>query len=376
MIPPRAEVVVIGGGVIGASIAYHLALRGVQDVVLLERDLLGYGATSKASGAIRKQFHRECEIRLAVESAPEWEQFDAEHDAFVDFQQVGYLYLLRSDADVERFRASVALQRSHGVPSSILSPDDVLDLVPEVSPDGLLGAAYCPTDGRGIPTGALQGYASAARRLGVTIAERVPVERIRATRGRVDGIETSEGTLSCDVVITAAGPHTRELAQTVGIELPIRPRRMHQFVVGPFRGSRSLPCIVDIATTLFIASESGDGLLLGMDREEPESFDQSIDWDFLPEVVKAATTVLPDVITGDLRTAWAGLYDITPDGLPFLGEAQSVSGLYCAAGMNGHGFMLSPAIGRVMAELVVDGASSIDIESLSVDRFATAPATV
>ncbi len=181
------------------------------------------------------------------------------------------------------------------------------------------------------------------------------------------------GFIRASTVVNATGPDAAELAAGVGIRLPVLPRRMHQFVTGPVdRVTRRLPCLVEPATTLFIAPE-GDGVLLGVDRDEPSSRELTVDWDFLPTVVETAARLLPQLLEADIRSAWAGSIELTPDGLPIVDVVARVPGLVLANGFNGHGFMLSPAIGRVVSELILDGASrDLDSLELSLSRFADA----
>ena len=373
ILPDTAEVVVIGGGVIGTSIAYHLAARGCTDVVVLERGRLGEGSTARASGGIRQQFGHEVEVRLARDSVLFWQDFEERMEGHLSFRQVGYLYLLTTPAEVERFTRNVELQQRIGVPSRLLRPAEILELVPLLRLDGVLAGAFCPTDGRAVPAGAVDGYARQARRLGARLIEDVDVRAIRVAAGRVRGVETTAGRVAAPLVIDAAGPQAAVVAAMVGIDLPVYPKRLHQFVTGPVAGlPPDLPCVAEPATTLFVAPE-GQGVLLGMDRPEASSTNTLVDWDFLPEVIRTATHRLPSIEQSDIRTAWAGLIEQTPDGLPIVGKVPDVEGFILANGMNGHGFMLSPAIGRAVAELVLDGvSSSVDVGELGIERFCPA----
>lgn len=382
MLPFTADVVIVGGGVIGTSIAYQLALRGCSDVVLVDRGQLGSGSTSRASGGIRQQFADEIEIQLARDSVRFWESFEQQVGGHLEFRQVGYLYLLTTDDELRRFTANVERQRRHGVPSRLLSPVEVAALVPGLTLDGVRAGAFCPTDGRAVPSGAVDGLARAARRLGARLIEDVQVTGIEVGGGRVAAVETTAGRIATRLAVDAAGPWAAEIAALAGVACPVFPKRFHQFVTGPVDGiSPELPCILEPATTLFVAPE-GSGVLLGMDRVEPGGTNMAVEWDFLPEVVATAIRRLPKIESADIRAAWAGLIELTPDGLPIVGQTSEVDGLILACGLNGHGFMLAPAIGRSVAELICDGRyTHLDLGPFGPLRFAdgawcSAPATM
>jgi sarcosine oxidase subunit beta len=370
-VPTAAEIVIVGGGAIGASIAYHLVRRSARGVVVLDRAELGSGSTGRASGGIRQQFPSEIEVRLARESVRFWERFEEQTGGNLDFQKVGYLYLLRSENELAQFEVNVAMQNDLQVPSRMLTPNEVGVIVPDLCLTGVLGGAFCPTDGRAVPQGAVDGFAHAARDAGVVFCERVGVERIDIQGGAIRGVATTHGFLQVSTVINATGPHAADLMAAIGIRLPVFPRRMHQFVTGPLSGMvGTLPCVVEPATSLFVAPE-GNGILLGLNRDEPSSHELTVDWDFLPRVVETAARVLPHVLDADIRSAWAGSVELTPDGLPIVEASSSVRGLVLANGFNGHGFMWSPAIGRVVSELILDGAPrDLDLAPFALARFA------
>ena len=365
-----AYVVIIGGGVIGTSIAYHLAARGMSDVIVVEKASLGEGSTSKAGGGIRQQFADELKIRLMVESMKFWLNFEELTGQYLDFRQVGYLFLLTTEDEVRDFTARVELQQKFGVPTRLLTPREAADIVPGMIMDGVLAATYCPTDGRVSPADVVYGYVQAARRIGAQFIEDVEVLDICTSRGKVTGVETSDGSISAPIVINATGPEARDVAGLVGVDLPVFPKRQHVLVTGPVAGlPPHLPCVVEPAVTLFIAPE-GKGVLLTLDRERVSSKNMKIDRDSLPEVAFTAARRIPSVAEAGLQTAWVGLVELTPDKLPILGRVPEVEGFICANGLSGHGVMLSPAVGKAVAEIVLDGASSsVDVSELSIERF-------
>jgi len=366
-----ADVVVIGGGVIGTSVAYHLAGMGARNVVLLEKEpILGAGSTGKSAGGIRQQFSTAVNVRLAMESVRFFERFRQELDADPEFRQYGYLFLATTEADARDFRDNVDLQRQLGLKVDVLSPQQAKQLVPPLNVDDVILATYCPTDGYADPHSVLQGFAKGARRLGVEIETGVAVTGIDVTAGGVRAVGTSAGRIDTCTVVDAAGPWIAEVAQMVGIELPVRPYRRQIFVTEPFAEvPECVPMVIDFAPSFYFRRE-GPGVLMGMtDAEEPSSFSTHVDWEFLAKVVEQALHRAPVLAQAGIMEGWGGLYAVTPDDNPVLGLVPEVEGFVCAGGFSGHGFMLAPATGRAIAELVLNGRPAQDISPLSIDRF-------
>lgn len=366
----RAEVVIVGGGVLGASIAYHLASRGVRDVVVLERDRLGSGSTSKNAGGIRLQFSTEINVRLSQRSLPRFERFGEEMGVDPAFRQVGYLFLITTDGDASAFERSLALWSRLGVPARRLDPSGVKEVFPGLRADDVRFATFCPTDGYLDPTSLLNGYVARARDRGVRFREDEPVIGIDREAGRVCAVRTPAGTISCPTVVDAAGPWAAEIASFVGVALPITPLRRQIFVTDPVPGlPQGFPLTVEMATSFYFHRESG-GVLMGMaDPADAPGFDDSVNWEFLPDIVERALDRLPVLERANVKTGWAGFYEDTPDKHPILGRIDAVPGFVAAAGFSGHGLMHAPAAGEAIAELIVDGRSSLDVSALSFDRF-------
>ena len=366
------DVVIVGGGVIGASIAYHLARGGIRDVLVLERDVLGSGSTSKNAGGIRMQFSTEINVRLSQRSVPRFERFADEMGIDPQFRQVGYLFLITEERDVGPFERSLALWARLGVPARRVERDGIGSIFPEVVADDVLFATFCPKDGHADPTSILNGYVAGARSLGVTFRERAEVTGIECTRGRVAGIRVGDERIGCGTVVDAAGPWAAQVGAMVGIDLPIRPLRRHIFVTGPVPGlEREFPLTIEFATTLYMHRGSG-GVLLGMaDPSDAAGFRDGVNWDFLPQVVERALARLPLLERAGVRTGWAGFYEDTPDKHPILGGVDEVDGFLVAAGFSGHGVMHAPATGEVMAEIVAGRPTSIDVAPLGLARFRT-----
>lgn len=366
-----ADVVIVGGGVIGASIAYHLAARGVRDVVVLESDRLGSGSTSKNAGGIRMQFSTEINVRLSQRSLPRFEAFAEEMGIDPVFHQVGYLFLITAERDVAPFERSLALWDRLGVPARRLGPVDVHELFPEIVSDDVRFATFCPKDGHADPNSILQGYVGRARERGVRFVEDAEVTAIDRSGDRVAAVHAGGERIATALVIDAAGAWAAGVARLVGVELPIVPLRRQIFVTERVAVlDREFPLTIEFESGLYMHRESG-GILLGMaDPADAPGFDDSVNWDFLPDVVERALARLPLLEHAAIRTGWGGLYEDTPDKHPIVGTVGDVEGFLCAAGFSGHGVMHAPAIGELMAQLVVDGRTAVDLTPLRASRFA------
>jgi sarcosine oxidase subunit beta len=373
-----ASVVIIGGGCMGASVAYHLARRGLTDVVLLEREpMLATGSTGRNAGGVRHQFSNEANIRLSIESIRLFERFEEEVGSPIDFHQDGYLFLLSSDASVETFRRNVALQRGLGVDIEWLTPDEAAARAPGLRVDGVLAATFCARDGIADPNGVTLGFAKAAQARGVTIERGIEAVGIRVDRGRVIGVDTPTGSIDAPVVVNAAGPWARAVGRLAGVEVPVDPLRRHIFIAQPQdRAAWAVPAskimVIDFETTFYFHREGG-GVLFGMaDPDEPPAFDTTVRWDFLEEVTSVAVGRLPALADAAVSHAWAGLYEMTPDANPIVGPSRDVHGFYVIAGFSGHGFQHSPAAGRLLADVVTGADPQFDLAPFGLERFGAA----
>ena len=369
----RADVVVVGGGIVGVSAAYHLAAAGAGSILLLERaDRLGTGSTGACAGGFRHQFSSEVNIRLSLASVPMILGFSEEHGIALDVSQDGYLFLVRDEEAWRGFVAAAELQRSLGVPAELLSAGDAASLVPGISTDDVVGAAYCPWDGIADPSGLTLGYATVARRAGAVIETGIEVTAVRVEGERVAGVSTSKGDVDAALVVNAAGPWAGRLAETAGFEIPLEPVPRNVVTTGPFPGAPERRTLVIDAVTSFYLHKEGDGVLMGMGSpRERTSFDTRPDERFISdELLPTAVRMFPPVAEAGVASTWAGLYEMTPDRHPVVGEAPGVRGFYLANGFSGHGFQHAPVIGKVLAELIVEGrASTVDISSLALERF-------
>jgi len=357
------------------SIACHLAWRGHgTDVVVLERSTIGSGTTSRSVGGIRRQFSTEVNIQMSLESVKFWRNFEATMGMPLDYCETGYLFLARSPSVLAQFHQNVKLQRSLGVDSNVLDQSQLTSLAPYLRTDDLVGAAYCATDGMAGPYEATQAFALKAREGGVTILEGADVVAIGIGGGRVESVKTRSDTFHTNVVVNAAGPWAASVGSLAGVKVPVRPYRREIFVSEPF--PRDLigdcPLVIDLEVGWYFRRE-GEGILIAGSKDKESSFETHIDWNNLPNIADVASHRVPILANARFgQRAWAGLYDVSPDDHAILGAVPAVPGFYCANGFSGHGFQHSPATGRILADLIIDGkADGFDISPLSISRFET-----
>ena len=368
-----ADVVVIGGGAMGASAAYHLAAAGAGRVVLLEREAgLGLGSTGLCAGGFRQQFSSEVNIRLSQASVPMIRSFAADHGLPLDVHPDGYLFVARTPATWAQYQAAAAFQRGLGAPVELLDPAGCATLIPGLETADVLGATFGPEDGLADPSGLTNGYATLARRAGAVLRTGVAVTAIRVAGGRVAGVDTADGPIDAPAVVLAAGVWSVALAATLGIVLPVEPLPRHVVVTSPFAGRPERRTMVIDGETAFYFHREGEGVLMGMPvTGERPSWDPAVDDRFIAEeLLPRALEFYPPIEAAGLQTAWTGFYEMTPDRHAILGPVAALPGLQLAVGFSGHGFQHAPIVGKLLAEAIVEGAPrSVDISSLCLERF-------
>jgi sarcosine oxidase subunit beta len=373
--PRGAAVVIVGGGVMGASLAYHLACRGQRDVLLLERGrVFGQGATGKCAGGVRHQFGSEINIRLSIESIGMLERFEDELGQAIGLRQCGYLFLLTRASDVDAFAANVELQHRLGVMTEWFSVAEVASRVPLVRTSDVLAATFYSRDGLCDPNSVVAGYVSAARRLGAVLLTDVDVTGVQVRDGRAVAVETASGIVEADIVVNAAGPQAALVGRMLGLELPIWPLRRQMLVTSALPAvPADFPFVIDFAPGLYFHRE-GPGVLTGQSNpDEPPGFDESVDLDWEQRHLALAVARMPLLEQAALAHHWAGLYEMTPDAHPLIGRLAGFDNAYIVAGFSGHGFMHGPVAGKLIAELILDGrTSTLDISALAPDRFGAA----
>jgi len=371
-LPKTAEVVIIGGGVMGTSTAYHLARQGVKDVVLVEKEpFFGIMSTGQCAGGIRHQFSSEINIRLSLESIRMLERFPEEMGQEVDLRFTGYLFLLTHEEDVAAFRENVALQHALGVMTHWLEPDEIARLVPLMNLEGVLAGTFYERDGLCDPSSVVQGYVTNARRLGARLFTDTEAMGIRTAGGRITAVETNRGVIQTPVVVNACGAWAPQIGRMVGVDIPIQPIRRQIVVTTPIpEVPPDFPFVIFFREALYFHRE-GEGLLTGKSNpNETPGYKLAVDPDWELVHMEEAMTRLPILEKAGLLSHWAGLYEVTPDAHPILGRIPTVEGFYVMAGFSGHGFMHGPIVGQLMAEEILDGrAHTVNIDPFRYDRF-------
>ena len=374
-LPDRAEVVIIGGGVMGASTAFHLAEAGVTDVLLLEKDSLACGSTSKSAGGVRAQFSDAVNIALGIRSLPAFEQFGVRPGGEIDLHQVGYLFLHTDETAWAVAQEAVAIQNSLGIPTQLLTAAEAGALSKGVEVGDVIGATFHPRDGYCSPENVVQGYAAGARALGATVRTGVGVTGIETSGGEITGVVTDQGVVATSTVVCAAGAWSREVGRWVGVDLPIDPLRRQIIVTEPLNEEllalypMNTPMTIDAASTFYLHRE-GPGLLVGMRyQDESLGFHDGFSEDWLPDLLEAMERRAPALLDVGIAHRWAGYYEVTPDHNAVIGEATSVSRFLYAAGFSGHGFLQGPAVGEVMRDFYLGQTPVVDVSTMSADRF-------
>jgi sarcosine oxidase subunit beta len=365
------DVVIIGGGIIGAAVAYHLAKKNYGKIAVVEKDqYLGNCSTAKCAGGIRAQFSSEVNVRMSLLSEDRFETFAQEMDAEVQFDQVGYLFVLTNDEQVKTFRTQFEMWKRLGVPAQWLSRDEIKSLVPVLNVDDILAGTFSKKDGIGDPHQFTQGYVSAARKLGVKFLLETEAVGIGVSGDKITTVKTNKGELLTNTVVNAAGAYAHQIAGFLGIDLPVVPIKRQIVTTAPLDFiTESFPMVVDIGSGLYTHKESG-GLLLGWaDKNTPEGFDESVDPEYTDTILMKGLDRIPQLETAEIKTAWGGLYESTPDHHAVIGSSGVYPSFFHCTGFSGHGFMHAPAAGIVTAELICDEKTSFDISPLSPHRF-------
>lgn len=374
-----AGVVIIGAGIVGSSIAWHLAQRGFTDVVVLEKaDTEVSGSTARSAAGVRHQFATEVNVRLSIYSIERLKHFTEETGGYSGLKQIGYL-LLVSDAEIwKQYQRNASLQQSLGVRSRTLSPAEASKLVPFARLDDVIGATWCPDDGHCDPHGIATGYLNAARRAGVEVRRATPATAIKRSGARVVAVKTPQGSVACETVINAAGSWAGEVGALAGLKIPVLPYRRCVYMTEPV-ALPECPFVIDASSGFYMRPE-GEKLLIGVtNEEEPPGENLAVDWEWLETVLERGAARFPFLANTGIvrRNCWAGLYENTPDHSPILGRHPDVENYLDASGFSGHGVMHSPATGMLIAEEVLDGrAHTIDIDDLRITRFTSVRASV
>ncbi|HWM90495.1 MAG TPA: FAD-binding oxidoreductase [Thermoanaerobaculia bacterium] len=371
------DVVILGGGVMGASAAWHLASRGCRDVLVLDRfPAPGQGSTGRATGGFRSQFSTEVNVRLSLLSREKLLRFPEEVGADSGYHPYGYLFLAGDEEQLAALDWLLGFLQPLGVPGvERLGPEDIRRINPAVNTDGIPGGTLGTTDGFIRPLEILRGYTEAARRLGVGFEYGAEVTGLTMEGDRIVRVETSRGPVSSRFVINAAGAWAGAVARMAGIEIPVEPARRQVAATRPFSGlPETMPMTIFLEDGFHLRVRDDRVLLLrSADLPSADPFDTTFDPSWLPGVVERAHYRVPCLREAgiDLPACWAGLYEMSPDSHVIVGPAPGLANLFLMNGSSGHGVMHSPALGQIVAEMILDGrASSVDVHALRPSRFA------
>jgi sarcosine oxidase, subunit beta len=370
-----ADVVIIGGGIVGSSIAYHLAESGCANVLIIEREeKQGLGSTSKSLGGVRAQFATPINIQMSIYSIDIFSRFEELTGQTADYRAHGYLFCATTEAHLRYLRNNQEKQKAFGLKNAeMVSREDVVRMVPQMIADDIIGGAYCPTDGFVDPYGVMTGFAKRARELGVRIWLNTAVTGINVENGAVTGVSTTQGEVSTRNVVNAAGPWAAGVAEMAGVELPVTPLRRQivktqrcDFLPAKF------PMMIDMSTGFHFRREGEAILMAWPDDEETYGFKTTFTHEFLEKVLTRAVDRVPQFadLPVNPKQCWAGMYEVSPDHHAIIGPAPGVKGLFFANGFSGHGVMHSPASGLITADLILGRQSFIDPAPLGIERFA------
>ena len=371
-----ADVVIIGGGIVGSSIAYHLAEQGCTNVLVIEREAhQGKGSTGKSMGGVRAQFATPVNIEMSLYSINFFAHFDEVVGHPADYRPHGYLFVATSEQHMNHLKANHERQRALGLKNvEFVTREEIVKTVPQLRADDIIGGTFCPTDGFVDPHSVMMGFMLSARERGARLWLDTEVVGIDVENGRVAGVETSRGRVETRAVVNASGAWASDVARMAGVDLPVVPLRRQLVPTEPFDQLPSrFPMVIDMSTGFHFRREGRRILLAWNDPEETPGFKTEFDPAFIEKILTRAASRVPCLEEAEVNTqrAWAGLYEMTPDHHAIIGEAPSVSGLFFANGFSGHGVMHSPATGRIVSELILQGeASLLDAKPLGVERFA------
>jgi len=370
-----ADVVIIGGGIVGSSIAYHLAESGCPNVLIIEREeKQGLGSTSKSLGGVRAQFATPINVQMSIYSIDLFSRFEEVTGQTADYRAHGYLFCATTEAHLRYLRKNQEKQRAFGLKNAeMVSREEIVKMVPQMIADDIIGGAYCPSDGFVDPYGVMTGFAKRAKELGVRIWLDTAVTGVNVENGAVTGVRTTRGEVSTRNVVNAAGPWAAGVAEMAGVELPVTPLRRQivktqrcDFLPAKF------PMVIDMSTGFHFRREGEAILMAWPDEEETYGFKTTFTHDFLEKILTRAVDRVPQFadLPVNPKQCWAGMYEVSPDHHAIIGQAPGVKGLFFANGFSGHGVMHSPASGRITADLILGRPSFIDPAPLGVERFA------
>lgn len=371
-----ADVVIIGGGIVASSVAYHLTERGCTNVLIIEReDRQGMGSTAKSMGGVRAQFATSINIRMSLYSIDLFSKFEEVTGHTAGYTPQGYMFVATSERHLEDLKTNMLKQRACGLAGvEMITREDIVKTVPQLVADDVVGGSFCPTDGFVDPYSVMTGFSKRARERGVRMLLETEVTGIDVKDGAVAGVETSRGYVSTRAVVNAAGPWAANVGRLASVDIPVQPLRRQIVKTEPFdQLSSRLPMVIDMSTGFHFRPEGSSYLFAWPDPEETYGFRTDFDYGFIEKILTKAVSRVPAFVDIEVnpRRCWAGMYEVTPDHHAIIGRAPGVEGMFLANGFSGHGVMHSPATGRIVSDLILDGTSSFtDSQMLRAERFA------
>ena len=371
-----ADVVIIGGGIVGSSIAYHLTANGCGNVLVIERESAqGKGSTGKSMGGVRAQFSTPVSIQMSLYSIPFYASFEERLGYPCDYRPQGYLFCATSDKQMAYLRSNFSQQVEMGLKDvRLMAGDEIRKLFPQLRADDIVGGSFCSSDGFVDPYSAMNGFIACACERGATVWKSTTVTGIASDGAGIASVQTSRGPVVTRKVVNCAGAWAAEVAKLAGVELPVEPLRRMLVPSEPFdEFPHTAPMIVDMSNGFHFRPEARGFLLAWNDPEETPGFKTDFDVSFVEKILTRAADRVPCFanLPVNPKRAWAGLYEMTPDHHPILGEAPTLPGFFLANGFSGHGVMHAPATGKILGDLILTGTTDlIDASLLSLKRFA------
>ncbi len=363
------RVAIIGGGIVGCSVAYHLAKFGESDVVVFEKDYLSSGSTGRCAGGIRQQWSSPHNVILAMRSVSLFEKLSRETDIDIEYKQGGYLVLSYDDQEAVQFEKNVQMQRELGLDVQIFTPRQIKERFPYVNVHEVRLATFCQTDGHANPHLANFAYARAARKLGVDILTHTEVVAVEVLHSGFK-LFTNKGAVRSQILINAAGPYSREVAKMVGMDLPTESYR-HQIMVTEAVKNFFDPMAISFSGNFYMRQTKHGHFIMGQgDIDEKPGLNNNVTYKFEKEMARKMSKIFPFLSKLRIVRHWSGHYNMSPDAQPIIGESPKIEGFYYAVGFSGHGFMLAPAVGEAIAQLILLGKTiEVDISELNINRF-------
>lgn len=368
-----ADVVIIGGGISGCSIAYNLAKQGMKNIVVIEKNYICSGSTGRCGAGVRMQWGTEMNCTIAKKSIEFYENANEilEYDDDVEFKQSGYLLVASTDKEMIQFKKNIEIQHQVGIPSRLLTVQEAKEIVPYLNTDILTGAAFCEKDGFLNPFKTTDAYYKAAKRLGVEFHTYTEVIGIKTENGKVKGVVTNKGEISTEKIVNATNAWSNQICDMVNIDIPVYSERHQILVTEPVEALQG-PMVMSFSLNLYVQQSPHGSFIMGRgDANEPRDLRITSSWHFMEEMAKTIDDLLPPISNLRVIRQWAGLYNMTPDKQPIYGTVDGLEGFYLALGFSGHGFMFGPVTGIAMSEMILGKKPSIDVSMLNLNRFKT-----